>query len=100
MDPEKLTIKSQQNLARAMELAQERKHAEVNSLHLLQALLEDGQGIVVTILRQLQVDIKVDLSTLPKLDTAAQPHLAQELQQLLQTAQSQAKDMGDEFISL
>ena len=99
MDPEKLTIKSQQALARAVELAQDNKHAEVNSLHLLAALLEDEQGIVVAILNQLQADIKVNLDPLPKLETTTQPHIAPELQQVLQQAQAQAKAMDDEFIS-
>ncbi len=99
MDPEKLTLKSQQSLAQAIQLAQGNKHPEANSLHLLSALLEDKQGIVVAILKQLQADIKVDLGTLPQLEAPAQPHLAPELQRVLVEAETQAQGLKDEFIS-
>ena len=50
---DKLTIKAQEALADALELASQHGHAEVTSLHLLHALAGQEQGAVASILQRL-----------------------------------------------
>ena len=43
---DKLTLKAQEAVARAQELASDRGHAQIDPLHLLAALLSENDGIV------------------------------------------------------
>src|SRR6266481_81993 len=53
---DKLTIKAQEALQHAQELAEQRGHQEMTPEHLLLALLTQEQGIAGAILRKLGVD--------------------------------------------
>jgi len=104
---DKLTIKAQEALAEAMELASEQGHAEVQPLHVLAALLKQEQGAVVSVMnrigthpRQLQTEIETALRRLPRQSGAhLQPHLSQELQQVLDLAWKAAQPLKDEYLS-
>jgi ATP-dependent Clp protease ATP-binding subunit ClpB len=104
---DKLTIKAQEALAEAMELASEQGHAEVQPLHVLAALLKQEQGAVVSVMnrigahpRQLQAEIETALRRLPRQSGAhLQPHLSQELQQVLDLAWKAAQPLKDEYLS-
>ncbi len=103
---EKLTIKSQEAIAQAQALASERGHPEVDPLHLLAALLADGEGIAGTVLERIgvnraQVDRIVgdELSHFPKVSGGAPPGMSAALQKTLEAAQREADGMKDEFVS-
>jgi hypothetical protein len=75
---DKLTIKAQDALSEAMDLAAQCQHPEISSLHILQALLDQEQGAVASILQRLGVSkgqlsqsIERGLSQLPKVSGAA-----------------------------
>ena len=53
---DKLTIKAQEALQQAQELATQRAHQELTPEHVLHALLTQEQGIAPSILRKLGVD--------------------------------------------
>ena len=53
VDPNKLTIKSQEAVRQAQQLAQARNHQMVEPPHLLYALLSDPEGVVYPLLQRL-----------------------------------------------
>ncbi|NLH87719.1 MAG: hypothetical protein GX460_05900, partial [Firmicutes bacterium] len=50
---DELTVKSQEAIARAQRIAQERQHQSVDPLHVLAALLEQEEGVVPPVLAKL-----------------------------------------------
>ncbi|HEX5192343.1 MAG TPA: Clp protease N-terminal domain-containing protein, partial [Solirubrobacteraceae bacterium] len=56
MQPDKFTIKSQEALQAAQQLAEERRNPQTMPEHLLAVLLEQDGGVVVPVLRKLGVD--------------------------------------------
>ena len=53
MQPDRFTIKSQEAVAAAQRLASEGSNSEVAPAHLLLALLEQDEGVVVPVLQKL-----------------------------------------------
>ncbi len=54
---DKLTLKAQEAVSAAQQLASERGHQQIEVEHLLKALLADGDGVPVSILKKLGVNI-------------------------------------------
>jgi len=52
MNLDKLTYKSQESIAAAIQMAQDKKNPEVTDLHLLLVILQDFEGIVVQVLKK------------------------------------------------
>ena len=111
MDPNKLTIKSQEALAAAQDLARRRGHQQVDANHLLLALLEQQDGLAPRILNRLEVDagalrtrIQGDLERRPKVSTgggeAGKIYITADLEQLLARAEDEAKTFGDDYVSV
>jgi ATP-dependent Clp protease ATP-binding subunit ClpB len=103
---DKLTIKGQEALQRAQQIAQDGQHPEINTLHFLQALLSDTDGVVAPILQkiginqqQLETMVQSELERMPKVSGDTSPNISQELRDVLSAAQSQADGMKDEFVS-
>jgi len=105
----RFTIKAQEALQSAQELAAEKNHGELKALHLLAALLEDEQSIVRPLLLQsgvnlekLAEDIEEQIDKLPKIisgSTVGQLYLSQEVMRVLDQAAKIAMQQKDEFIS-
>ena len=53
---EKFTVKSQESLQKALQLAQEHGHQQVDAEHLAVALLEDPKGVASTVISRLGAD--------------------------------------------
>ncbi len=109
MQPDRFTVKSQEAVADATRLAAARRNPEVSPAHLLVALLEQPDGLVVPILQKLDADVaaiaaraREALDALPRLSgedaTEARPSSA--LVQTLQRAETEMKKRGDEYISV
>ncbi len=119
MQPDRYTIKSQEALAAATRLAQERRNPQVTPAHLLAALL-DGEsagggsadaagGVVVPVLTKLGVSLPAlraessrALEDLPRLGEGSSTEGGQpsaELLTVLREAEKHAKDLSDEYIS-
>ena len=104
---DKLTIKSQEALAEAVDQATQAGHPEVTPLHLLAALVGQEQGAVVTVLKrlglsegQVETRLRQTLERAPRTSGGAQsPGLGQESQRVLNAAWKAARDLQDEYLS-
>ncbi|MCH8205288.1 MAG: AAA family ATPase, partial [Candidatus Hydrogenedentes bacterium] len=105
---DKLTIKSQEAVAEAMDTASQNGHAEITPLHLLAALVSQEQGAVPSILQRIgvapeQIGTQVDdkLSTLPRTSGAATsgPGLGNAAQKALDEGWKIAHGLKDEYLS-
>ena len=106
---DRFTIKAQEALETAQKLAQGRGHQQVDALHLLQALVEQREGIVRPILQRLGAspeallsDVERGLDRLPQLQgppDAARFYLSEELEQVMAQAEQEAAQLSDEYIS-
>ena len=57
LSPERLTVKAAEALQAAAADARKRGNAEIHGVHLLGALLEQQEGIVVPILQKLEIPV-------------------------------------------
>jgi ATP-dependent Clp protease ATP-binding subunit ClpB len=104
---EKLTVKSQQAVQAAAALAAENGNPEVLPMHLLAALLEDREGVVLPVLegagvrvQQLLAGANAAIAKFPKVSGSnAQPAMAASLQKILDLASKEADSFKDDFIS-
>jgi ATP-dependent Clp protease ATP-binding subunit ClpB len=103
---EKFTIKAQEAVQTAVELAGERGNPQVTPVHLLHALLAEREGIVRPLLEKIGTDrghleriIEAELSHLPKVQGGSQPQPDQELVKVFETATTESHTMKDEFVS-
>jgi ATP-dependent Clp protease ATP-binding subunit ClpB len=103
---DKLTLKAQEAVARAQELATDRGNAQTDPLHLLAALLTENDGIVGPILERIGVNrsqldkiTQAELAHFARVSGGAPPQLSQELNRVLEAAQREADAMKDEFVS-
>src|SRR5436305_1909866 len=104
---DKLTLKSQEAVQKASELASENGNPELLPIHLLAALLEDQEGIVVPVLRRIGVgpekllsEANAEIGKLPKVSgAAAQPAMSPALQKGMDSAFKQADTFKDEYVS-
>ncbi len=104
---DRLTVKAQEAMQRASELAGENGNPELLPLHLLAALMEDREGIVLPLLARvgvqaqaLQAQVTREIAALPKLaNAAAQPALSDGISELLDLAFKAAANFKDEYVS-
>ena len=105
--PEKMTIKTQEALAGAQQLAGRQGNGAIEPEHLLASLLEQEGGLVVPILQKvgaapatLRSAADELLKKLPQVSGAtAQAYLSPTLNRILDMAQREADAMKDEFVS-
>jgi ATP-dependent Clp protease ATP-binding subunit ClpB len=109
MQPDRFTVKSQEAVAGAQRLASERSNPEVASAHLLLALLEQEEGIVVPILQRVGVDpqetvrrVDEKIGKLPRLSGNTVPEVrpSAEFVHVLQQAETESTGLGDDYISV
>ena len=104
---DKFTLKAQEAVQRATELASEHGNPELLPLHLVAALIEDKEGIVPPVLEKIGIgpqsvlnDIYQAMDRLPRISgAAAQPSLSQAANQLLDQAFKEADTFKDEYVS-
>ncbi|MGE5735005.1 MAG: ATP-dependent chaperone ClpB, partial [Acidobacteriota bacterium] len=104
---DKFTVKGQEAVQRASELASEHGNPELLPLHMLAALVEDREGIVPPVLEKIGIgvqsilnDVYKEMDRLPKVSGgAAQPTMSQGLNQLLDRAFKEADNFKDEYVS-
>jgi ATP-dependent Clp protease ATP-binding subunit ClpB len=103
---DKLTIKAQEAVQRAQELASEAGNPQIEPVHLLAALLDEGEGIVRPVLEkvganvgQLETIVDAELKHLPKSSGGSPPGVGPQLSKVLDAAQSEADGMKDDFVS-
>ena len=104
---DRFTLKSQEAVQAASSSAGEHGNPEILPLHLLAALLEDRDGIIVPVLEkvgvptaQLRVQVTDALAKLPKVTgSGAQPGMSQAMQRTLEQATKEAEHFKDEYVS-
>src|SRR3989344_9036806 len=105
----RFTVKAQEALQNAQDLASQKNHGEFKAIHLLSALLGDGQSLVQPILLKSSVNLDVlnneieeELKKIPKIfsgNPVGQLYLSQEVMQLIDRAAKIALSQKDDFIS-
>jgi ATP-dependent Clp protease ATP-binding subunit ClpB len=104
---DKFTVKSQEALQAAQGAAAENGNPEVLPLHLLAALLEDKEGVVLPVLEKvgiavqpLQAAVTAAIAKLPKVQGAsAQPGMSNALNKVLDGAFKEAETFKDDYVS-
>jgi ATP-dependent Clp protease ATP-binding subunit ClpB len=104
---DKLTIKAQEALQAAHQLASSRAHQELTPEHALAALLDQPDGIAGAILRKLGVDPAVvrqsvaeALDAQPQVSgAAADIYVGRRFNELVDQATRQSKEFKDEYVS-
>ncbi|QDU90674.1 Chaperonin protein ClpB [Pirellulimonas nuda] len=103
---DKLTIKAQESVQRAQELAAERGNPQIEPLHLLLALVDETDGVVRPLLDKLGVNagqlrgiVQSELGRIATVSGGAPPAPSKELQAVFDAAQAKADEMRDEFVS-
>ena len=105
MRADKFTIKSREAIADAQDLASDRQHAEVRPIHLLSALLDQREGIVVPIIEKLGVGVdRLKNSTQEEVDRLGRVEgghlsISNNLSDILKVAQEEADSLKDEYVS-
>jgi ATP-dependent Clp protease ATP-binding subunit ClpB len=106
---DKFTVKAQEAVQRANELASEHGNPELAPLHLLAALVEDKEGIVAPVLEKIGIgpqavlsDIYKEIEKLPKVSGsggANQPAMSSQINQVLEKSFKEADTFKDEYVS-
>ncbi len=119
MQADRFTVKSQEALAAAARLAQERANPQAMPVHLLSALLEGGGagaaaasaagGVVLPVLAKLGVELPAlraetarALDDLPRLSAGSSPPAtvpSSELTAVIQAAEGEAQALSDQYVS-
>jgi ATP-dependent Clp protease ATP-binding subunit ClpB len=107
MQADRFTTKSQEAVATAQELARSHRNPEITPPHLLVALLEQPEGLVVPILQRVGADTATIaaranevLAQLPKLGgEAEEARMSSSLAAVLRKAEQEMARLGDEYIS-
>ncbi len=107
MDLNKYTEKARESLAQSQRIASDYNHSQIEPEHLLLALLQQSDGVVPQIInklnaspRELEHALQEELQRRPKVYGAAtQVGISTALQHVLQSAETQAQSMHDEFVS-
>jgi ATP-dependent Clp protease ATP-binding subunit ClpB len=105
---DKFTIKSQELIQNAQAIAGHQHHQQMEPLHLLQAMLDDQEGITRAILHKMGVApaevtraVSVAMDKLPRVSGGTgDVYLSQLSRTILETAFSEADKMKDQYISI
>jgi ATP-dependent Clp protease ATP-binding subunit ClpB len=109
MNLQKLTLKSQESLQMAQEIAGSYSNQYIEPVHLLAAMLQDSGGIIPPMLMKiganvnyLKLKVNESIEKLPKVSGAAvgNQYMSQSTAQLLEKAIKSAEQMGDEYVSI
>ena len=106
MKLDRLTVKSQEALERAQELAREHAHQELSPEHLLVAMLEDQEGTTAAVLQKLGVPRERMLQQAEAtLERITRVHggtmvVGERLRRVIEAAEAMAARLKDEFTSV
>jgi ATP-dependent Clp protease ATP-binding subunit ClpB len=103
---DKFTLKGQEALQAAQAHAQERNNPQIAPEHLLWALVQQKEGVVLPVLQKLGADIQAlarDLAAaagkLPKVEGQAELYMSPGLNRILEDAVKEADQFKDEYVS-
>src|SRR5215831_11924868 len=103
---DKLTLKGQEALQAAQSHAQEKGNPQITPEHLLWALIEQKEGVVLPVLQKLGVnlqslarDLADAVAKLPKVQGQGETYMSPELNRALEEAFKEADHFKDEYVS-
>ena len=103
---DRFTQKAQEALHSAQGHATEHRHSELQAEHLLWALVEQKDGVVLPVLEKLGTDVSKlaqgmadAVAKLPRLGAPAEIPLSPQLAKILQAAEAEAAQFKDEYVS-
>jgi ATP-dependent Clp protease ATP-binding subunit ClpB len=108
MNLNKYTLKAQETIQQALELAQSSNNQALEPAHILKAFLVDNDNVVVTLLNKLGANVAsveqvvdAELQRLPKVQGASVSgqYLSVTSKEAFDKAQKEATSLGDEYIS-
>lgn len=106
MNLQNFTIKSQEAVEQAVQLAIQNGQQSIETTHLLQSLMQNDEQVIGYLLKKLNVRVpqvssvlQATIHSLPKV-SGAQPYLSNDANQVLIKAQSYLKEFGDEFVAV
>jgi ATP-dependent Clp protease ATP-binding subunit ClpB len=103
---DKLTVKAQEALQEAQDIAGKAGQQQLEPLHLLAALVAQPDGVVPPLLNRLGVrpetleaEIAAQIERLPKVSGVSQQYLSKETNEVLEAAFDEAEKFKDEYVS-
>jgi ATP-dependent Clp protease ATP-binding subunit ClpB len=103
---DKMTVKAQEALQQAQEIAAHHENQAVEPIHLLAALVQQQDGVVSPLLARLGIrsealsqDIEREIARLPKVQGFAQQHLGRPLNDVLENSFEEATKFKDDYVS-
>jgi ATP-dependent Clp protease ATP-binding subunit ClpB len=106
MNLNNLTIKSQEAVQRAQQIAMERQHQPIELGHLMKGILETDEQVTPFVFKKLGVNVNVIRQTVdsivqsyPKVSGGEQ-YLSRTTAEALQKANTALKEFGDEYVAL
>ena len=106
MQFDKFTIKAQESIQRAQQLAMEMDHQSIECAHLLKGIMEIDENILPYIFKKLTINEQVLKSALEGIlnsypgVSGGKVYLSEQANRVLMAAQKEASSSGDEFVSL
>ncbi len=103
---DKFTLKAQEALATAQQIAMAKSHTVLSPLHLLNALLDDQEGMAVMILKKIGANVsriremtETELRRIAQGTSGGQIMPEPAFNQIVLDAQNRADKIGDEYLS-
>ncbi len=104
---DKFTIKAQEAVQAAVNIAQRNGQQTIEPVHLLSGIIEKAPDVTNYIFQKLGMNgnqiamlLQQEMQHLPRVQGAGQPYLSGDTNQILINAEDIAKKMGDEFVSV
>ena len=104
---DKFTIKAQEAVQAAVNIAQRNGQQTIEPVHLLSGIIEKAPDVTNYIFQKLGMNgnqiamlLQQEMQHLPRVQGAGQPYLSGDTNQILINAEDTAKKMGDEFVSV
>ena len=106
MNFEQFTLKAQQSVQRAQQIAMSMGHGSIEGLHLLKGILEEDDRILPFILKKFNTtveavgnSVQLELQKLPKV-SGGDVNLSRNATDILQRASAEARNMKDDFVTI
>jgi len=103
---DKMTVKAQEALQQANDVAARHENQQIEPVHLLEALVSQTDGVVPPLLARLGIrtealtqEIEREIARLPKVQGFAQQHMGKPLNNVLERAFDEAESFKDEYVS-
>ena len=106
MTLDKFTIKAQEAIQAAIDLASRNGQQVIEPLHILAGIMEKGKDVVNYLFHKSGINLQIvesavqsEITHLPKV-SGGEPYLSPNANKVIQTTMDESQKMGDEFVSI